>query len=230
MSELSDKKIEEMIREDKVPDRKEPSKEQIIAFAERHGHKVTKSWKKQFIVAYLRDAMKFKKAGAAEGEDEKGTLVCHLDKKGKVVAYDVSTGKKKKFPIEKIVPIEEFNNDDMESVRQNNTSCFNFRYVIGSNKLSDHSTGNAIDINPMQNPWIHPSAHKIPNREYIPGKKGTITNEVVEIFKSYGWNWGGNWRNPDYQHFFKPDNKLKEEVLSISESIILKYSDFIVSL
>ena len=74
MSELSDKKIEEMIREDKVPDRKEPSKEQIIAFAERHGHKVTKSWKKQFIVAYLRDAMKFKEAGAAEGEEEKGTL------------------------------------------------------------------------------------------------------------------------------------------------------------
>ena len=104
MSELSDKKIEEMIREDKVPDRKEPSKEQIIAFAERHGHKVTKSWKKQFIVAYLRDAMKFKEAGAAEGKEEKGTLVCHLDTKGKVVAYDVSTGKKKKFPIEKITP------------------------------------------------------------------------------------------------------------------------------
>lgn len=164
-----------------------------------------------------------------DGDEKTGKVVCNKNVGSELVnifnkLFDM------KFPIEKIVPIEEFNNDDMESVRQNNTSCFNFRYVIGSNKLSDHSTGNAIDINPMQNPWIHPSAHKIPNREYIPGKKGTITNEVVEIFKSYGWNWGGNWRNPDYQHFFKPDNKLKEEVLSISESIILKYSDFIVSL
>ena len=113
----------------------------------------------------------------------------------------------------------------MISVKDNNTSCFNFRYVIGSDKLSDHSTGNAIDINPMQNPWVHPSSHKIEGRKYDPSQKGTITEEIVNIFKKYGWDWGGNWRNPDYQHFFKPDMELKKQILSLNENIV-RFSNF----
>ena len=76
-------------------------------------------------------------------------------------------------------------------------------FVSGTTKLSDHAIGLAIDINPKQNPWVHPSAlNKFP---YILGEKGTIEkgDDVVSIFEKYGWSWGGNWRNPDYQHFFK---------------------------
>lgn len=118
------------------------------------------------------------------------------------------------FPIHSIIPISEFKWDDMESVKFNNSSCFNYRFVIGSNKLSDHATGNAIDINPFQNPWIHPSAHKIEGRKYDKKQMGTITDEVVNIFKKYGFSWGGDWKTPDYQHFFLADNELKDIILS----------------
>jgi hypothetical protein len=152
-----------------------------------------------------------------DGNTQNGEIVCNVKVSSDLELifneiYDL------RFPIYQIKPIEAFDNDDMKSVVNNNTSCFNFRMVIGSNKLSDHSTGNAIDINPMQNPWIHPSAHKIPGREYNTESKGTINSGVVEIFKKYGWNWGGDWKNPDYQHFFKPDNDLKNKVLQIKES------------
>jgi len=108
-----------------------------------------------------------------------------------------------KFPIFSIKTIDNFNFSDEESVRANNTSSYNFRFVAGTNKLSDHAIGLAIDINPLQNPWVHPSALNI--SKYDVNEKGTIldNSEVVEIFKKYGWSWGGHWKNPDYQHFFK---------------------------
>lgn len=109
-----------------------------------------------------------------------------------------------KFPINSVIPISKFGWSDYESVKANNSSCFNYRVVAGSTNLSEHAKGCAIDINPFQNPWVHPSAHKIEGREYNLKNKGTIDGYIVEIFKQYGWNWGGNWRNPDYQHFFKP--------------------------
>jgi len=148
-----------------------------------------------------------------DGHTKFGTIICNrkISEELKLIfneIYDL------KFPIYQINPIEKFNNDDMESVKSNNSSCFNYRKVIGSNNLSDHSTGNAIDINPMQNPWVHPSAHKIEGREYNINKVGTITKNIVDIFKKYGWGWGGEWRNPDYQHFFKPDNDLKNQILN----------------
>ena len=159
------------------------------------------------------------------GNDKSGDIICNkkvCDELKSIFSeiYDLQ------FPIKQISPISEFNDDDMESVKNNNTSCFCYRYVIGSDKLSDHSTGNAIDINPMQNPWVHPSAHKIEGRKYDSNQKGTITPEIVDIFKKHGWLWGGNWRNPDYQHFFKPDNELKSLVISKNESKIHRFSDF----
>lgn len=147
-----------------------------------------------------------------EGELKTGIIECNIK-----VAEDLELIFKElldiKFPIKEINPISLYDNDDMKSVIANNCSCFNYRLIAGSNDLSDHSTGNAIDINPMQNPWIHPSAHKIEGRQYKPGERGTITEEVVDIFKSYGWKWGGDWNNPDYQHFFKPDVELKKEIM-----------------
>lgn len=41
--------------------------------------------------------------------------------------------------------------------------------------------------------------------KYNPVEKGTIEkdSEIVKIFEKHGWSWGGNWKNPDYQHFYK---------------------------
>lgn len=111
--------------------------------------------------------------------------------------------KKSGFKIEKIKTIDNYNYSDEASVIDNNTSAFNFRFVSGTTKLSDHAIGLAIDINPKLNPWIHPSALNI--FKYDKNVEGTIIpdGDVVKIFNKFGWSWGGDWRNPDYQHFFK---------------------------
>lgn len=107
-----------------------------------------------------------------------------------------------KFPIYSIIPIDVFDYSDEQSVLANNSSGYNYRYVKGTNRLSDHSKGIAIDINPIQNPWLDKNAFSL-KRKYDIKEKGTITLDIVNIFKKYGWEWGGNWNIPDYQHFYK---------------------------
>jgi D-alanyl-D-alanine carboxypeptidase len=114
-----------------------------------------------------------------------------------------------KFPIERMVPIEAYGGDDDKSVLDNNTSAFNCRTVAGTSRYSRHSYGLAIDINPVQNPYVRSNGTVMdPNaRKYIdrsrnePGmiKRGDV---VVTAFSDIGWKWGGQWnRTKDYQHF-----------------------------
>lgn len=137
-----------------------------------------------------------------DGKDKTGIIEVH-----KLVSDEVKKIfdeiKESGFPIEKINPIKNYNYSDEQSVRDNNTSSYNFRFVGSTTKLSDHAIGLAIDINPYQNPWVHPSALNL--TKYNESLKGTILigSKIVEIFEKYGWSWGGKWRNPDYQHFFK---------------------------
>ncbi|MBN1467803.1 MAG: M15 family metallopeptidase [Fusobacteriaceae bacterium] len=110
------------------------------------------------------------------------------------------------FQIEKIIPISEYNWDDDKSMEDNNTSGYNYRYVQNSNKLSNHSYGMAIDINPRYNPMIVKGEIFPSNGNYSKKNKGTINSnsEVVKIFKKRGWKWGGDYKTlKDYQHFDK---------------------------
>jgi len=111
-----------------------------------------------------------------------------------------------KFPIEKAIPISAYGWNDEKSMSDNNTSAFNYRVIKGTDRLSKHSFGFAIDINPLLNPYVKKHSVEPEGAVYNPELKGTITNnsEIVKIFKSYGWNWGGNWnKGKDYQHFEK---------------------------
>ena len=144
-----------------------------------------------------------------------GDLIVHKD-----VAVEVSKIFEElfeiKYPIEKILPIEKYKADDFESIEDNNTSAFNCRKAEASNNYSKHSFGKAIDINPIQNPYIYKdgtSSHK-KSKEFINriSKNDTAQNKAmllanskaVLIFKKYGWKWGGDWKNiKDYQHFQK---------------------------
>ena len=115
-----------------------------------------------------------------------------------------------KFPIEKMITIDYYNCNDDKSMEDNNTSAFNYRMVSGSRKLSDHSYGRAIDINPLLNPYIRKRDIQPKNGEkYVDrtqNEKGMIHQEdcVVKAFKSRGWQWGGDWKySKDYQHFYK---------------------------
>lgn len=111
------------------------------------------------------------------------------------------------FPIEKIEPLSTYGWDDDASMAANNTSAFNYRLIPETDRLSNHSLGRAIDINPVQNPYRSYSGKLYPpNATYDPAAPGTMTGEgdVVMLFKRMGWEWGGDWTSVvDYQHFEK---------------------------
>ena len=114
--------------------------------------------------------------------------------------------KEKKFPIEKVIPIYKYNWDDKASMKDNNTSAFNYRKVKGTKILSRHATGRAIDINPKLNPQIRNGLTVPKGSFYNKRIPGTIsdTSFIVRAFLSKGWRWGGKWKHlKDYQHFEK---------------------------
>lgn len=115
-----------------------------------------------------------------------------------------------RFPIEMTIPIKfdlPDNGTTMDTL--NNTMSFHYRTIstFKTDKLSNHSFGTAIDINPFQNPAILKSGRIIPEgASYDTEVPGTLTreSEVVKLFLRYGWEWGGTWRSlKDYMHFEK---------------------------
>jgi hypothetical protein len=115
------------------------------------------------------------------------------------------------FPIESMIPIEAFGGDDERSRLANNTSAFNCRTVEGARVFSQHAYGRAIDINPLQNPFVKTTQATLKRRDqpYVDrvasaNKLGVIGPQTVPVkaFGQIGWGWGGRWRgNKDYQHF-----------------------------
>ncbi len=119
------------------------------------------------------------------------------------------------YQIESIALIEEYDGDDLASCRANNTSCFNYREVVGSNSLSKHALGLAIDINPLYNPYItynsDGSANVYPENaaDYADRSKAfpykiDENDFCYKLFTEHGFTWGGHWNSvKDYQHFQK---------------------------
>ena len=117
------------------------------------------------------------------------------------------------FPIEKMKPLSCYGWDDELSMEKNNTSCFNYRKIYRSDRISIHAFGLAIDINPFQNPYVaHDGSIHPKDSVYAHNKSGTITRDVVKLFESRGWRWGGRWNPPDFQHFEKPLPRLMGRV------------------
>lgn len=115
-----------------------------------------------------------------------------------------------KYPIEKMKLIDEYDANDEKSMTDNNTSAFCYRTIANTNKLSNHSLGKAIDINPLYNPYIvgtyisPTNGKKYADRSIV--RKGTIRkgDDLYNAFIKRGWTWGGNWSiKKDYQHFEK---------------------------
>jgi len=112
------------------------------------------------------------------------------------------------FPIHSIRLIDYFSASDYDSMAANNSSAFNFRYIDGTQTLSRHAFGMAIDINPAQNPYIRDDViWPEVSRAYLDRdnvRPGMIVrgDAVYTAFRSRGWIWGGDWRRPiDYHHF-----------------------------
>lgn len=116
-----------------------------------------------------------------------------------------------KFPIAKMQPLDFYQGDDIKSMSDNNTVAFNCRALTSDPRFfSIHSYGDAIDINPVENPYVI-NGLLLPQqgRKYLsrnPHVKGIIVkgSKIYNIFMHYGWQWGGDWQNmKDYQHFEK---------------------------
>lgn len=114
------------------------------------------------------------------------------------------------FPIASIERVDKFGGNDLASMTANNTSAFNCRVVSGSNVLSEHARGLAIDINPLQNPYVGktflqpPTGEKFRDRSKRPLGMIATGDTVVEAFAAIGWKWGGaRSSSRDYQHFSK---------------------------
>lgn len=113
-----------------------------------------------------------------------------------------------RFQIRQIRPVAEFDASDDRSMAANNTSGFNCRYVAGTTTWSQHSYGRAIDVNPIQNPYVRngvadpPAGEPWIDRSHGGPGMAMPGNVVVRAFAAIGWEWGGDWRSAkDYQHF-----------------------------
>jgi peptidoglycan LD-endopeptidase CwlK len=140
-----------------------------------------------------------------DGKLHKGQLLIHHSLE-KDISDIFSFIRETKFPVEKVIPISRYNWNDSLSMSDNNSSAFNYRRVKGSRNFSSHSTGKAIDINPLLNPQYKNGISYPHNTVYDTSVRGTISGDspLVELFKKKGWRWGGNWRSTrDYQHFEK---------------------------
>ena len=115
----------------------------------------------------------------------------------------------KGYKIEKIRLIDEYGADDDKSMSDNNSSAFCYRTIANTDTLSNHAKGLAVDINPLYNPYIQNGkvlpacSEKYADRTKDFPHKLDSRDLCVRLFKSYGFTWGGDWKNgsKDYQHF-----------------------------
>ena len=115
-----------------------------------------------------------------------------------------------RFPIQRMRPIDAYGGSDERSLDADNTAAFNCRFAVasGPKRWSVHAYGLAVDVNPVENPYVlgssvHPRAGRayLDRSRYRPGM-AVAGRLLVRVFAAAGWQWGGRWTgSPDYQHF-----------------------------
>lgn len=149
-----------------------------------------------------------------DGKSHEGELVCNksvaeafLDIFQKL--YEAS------YPLERVCLVDDYDADDELSMRANNCSAFNFRFISYTTKISKHGLGLAVDINPLYNPYVKMvdgqlSIEPATGASYVDRSKD-FPHKIDEndlacrLFKEHGFDWGGDWTDSkDYQHFEMP--------------------------
>ena len=149
-----------------------------------------------------------------DGKTHEGEMVCNVEIASKLI-YIFKQLYEADYPIERMVLVDEYDADDMASMSDNNTSCFNYRVVPGTTKISKHALGMAVDLNPRYNPYIYTRG----GREHIEPDNGEAYVDrsadfdykidkddlAYKLFTGAGFSWGGSWNSSkDYQHFQMP--------------------------
>ncbi len=145
------------------------------------------------------------------GDTHEGEMVCNAQIADRLIdifrqLYEAD------YPIEKMALIDEYGGDDDASMEDNNTSCFNYRVVSGTKKISRHGYGMAVDLNPRYNPYVHTvdgqtviepvNGQEYADREADFDYKIDKDDLAYKLFTQAGFTWGGSWKSvKDYQHF-----------------------------
>lgn len=149
-----------------------------------------------------------------EGEISEGELICNSAIAQDLVEifYELYTAE---YQLERVLLIDYYDADDTTSMMANNTSCFNYRNIDDTDKLSRHAFGLAIDVNPFYNPYIRftkdggqiispESSEAYADRTQSFPYKIDADDLCCRLFLEHGFTWGGNWNSSkDYQHFQK---------------------------
>lgn len=158
----------------------------------------------------------------ADGLPQLGEMVVNTVIADKVVEifrqlYDAG------YRIERMLLIDHYDADDEKAMTDNDTSCFNFRFMTGStSKISKHGLGLAIDINPLYNPYVKQRADGTYYVSPAAGEPYALHRDRADfaykidhndlayrLFTAAGFEWGGDWKSlKDYQHF---EIELKKE-------------------
>ena len=142
-----------------------------------------------------------------DGRARTGRLIVHRDVARDLVQVfrDLYAAR---FPIRRMVPVDAYGGSDFRSIEADNTSAFNCRYVEGTTRWSNHAFGRAIDVNPIENPYVSggTTSHAQAARTSIDSKRrpgmAYEGGALVRAFDRIGWGWGGRWTSvKDYQHF-----------------------------
>jgi D-alanyl-D-alanine carboxypeptidase len=143
-----------------------------------------------------------------DGTSRTGEMVVHADQAeavGRIFGQLYDAG----FPIERMRLVDAYGGSTEASLADNNTSGFHCRPVTGGTRWSEHAYGWAIDVNPVQNPYVRgdvvlPEAGRayLDRTVAVPGLIADGDVVVVAAFAAEGWSWGGTWSTlRDYQHF-----------------------------
>jgi peptidoglycan LD-endopeptidase CwlK len=141
----------------------------------------------------------------SDGRLHAGQLVIHRELAAEIREI-FSLLVKWSFPVGRVIPIVRYGWSDEASMAADNTSAFNYRLVAGTDRLSRHATGRALDINPWRNPAIYPDGRITPaGATYRPGSPGTFTAQhpAVLAFRERGWRWGGDFDHVRDNHHFE---------------------------
>jgi hypothetical protein len=143
-----------------------------------------------------------------DGRDHRGRLIVHRDVAAQILAV-LRRLYVDGFPIRRMTPVDAYGGSDFRSIEADNTSAFNCRFVDGTRRWSEHAYGRAVDVNPIENPYVGSSgtSSHAASGSYLrrtPFRPGMAAEgrALVRAFDAAGWGWGGRWSGAkDYQHF-----------------------------
>ena len=145
------------------------------------------------------------------GAPQTGEMVCN-----KAIADDLCeifrALYEARYPIRSIRLVDDFGASDEASMLADNSSCFNYRTRTGQTRLSYHALGLAVDINPLENPFVSRAGRVSPaGAEAYADRAADFPHKIdrddlcYRLFREHGFSWGGAWRSAkDYQHFERP--------------------------